>query len=113
VLLQPKQEIAMNHFSNVKGSCSTDVGRPALRNTLKLAALFLLLFVATPGEASAAVSAEVRNACMNYYFRFCSYTGGNVARASACMRAHHRSLSKRCKAATSRSKKSTTRKRRR
>jgi hypothetical protein len=102
----------MDHFSNVNGSCWTNFGGLALRNPVKLAAFFLLLLVATPGEASAAVSAEVRNACMNDYFRFCSYTGGNVARASKCMRAHHSRLSKRCKAATSRSKK-TRRSRRR
>jgi hypothetical protein len=87
----------MHYFSNVNGSCWTDFGGPALRNPVKLAAFFLLLLVATPGEASAAVSAEVRNACINDYFRFCSYTGGNVARASKCMRAHHSRLSKRSK----------------
>src|SRR5262245_4799602 len=95
----------MNHFSDAERSCWTNFGGPALRNLVKLAALLLLLLAATPGDASAAVSAEVRNACMSDYFRFCSYTGGNVARASRCMRAHHSQLSRRCKAATSRSKK--------
>jgi hypothetical protein len=102
----------MNHISIVNGGCWTNFGEAVRRNPLKLAALFLLLLVATPGEASAAVSAEVRNACMNDYFRFCSYTGGNVARASKCMRANHARLSKRCKAATSRSKKATRKRRR-
>ena len=102
----------MNHFSNADGSSLIPFGGTALRNPVKLAAFLLLLLVAMPGNASAAVSAEVRNACMNDYFRFCSYTGGNVARASRCMRAHHSQLSRRCKAATSRSKK-TKRSRRR
>jgi hypothetical protein len=102
----------MNHFSNADGSCWTNFGGPALRNPVKLAAFLLLLFVAAPGDASAAVSAEVRNACMGDYFRFCSYTGGNVARASRCMRAHHSQLSRRCKAATSRSKKAKRSRRR-
>jgi hypothetical protein len=105
---------AMSQFSILSGSCRTTDHRSsvALRNTVKLAAFVLLLLVAMPGESSAAVSANVRNACMNDYFRLCSYTGGNVSRASRCMRANYSRLSKRCKAATSRSKKAKRSRRR-
>ena len=51
---------------------------------MKLATFVILILIAIPGTSFAAVSADVRRACMNDYFRLCSYTGGNVARASAC-----------------------------
>ena len=64
--------------------------------------LFLvgLFLVGMTGSSSAAVSANAQRACMGDYFRFCSYTGGNVPRASACMRRHYAQLSRQCRVAT-------------
>jgi hypothetical protein len=64
--------------------------------------LFLvgLFLVGMTGSSSAAVSANAQRACMGDYFRFCSYTGGNVPRASACMRRHYAHLSRQCRMAT-------------
>jgi hypothetical protein len=64
--------------------------------------LFLvgLFLVGMTGSSSAAVSANAQRACMGDYFRFCSYTGGNVPRASACMRRHYAQLSRQCRMAT-------------
>ena len=67
---------------------------------MRPATFVLIVGFAFPSAAFAAVSSDVRRACMDDYYRLCSYTGGNVARASACMRAHRSQVSVRCKNAT-------------
>jgi hypothetical protein len=75
------------------------------RYIMRLAAFVFLFSVGLflggmTGSSSAAVSANAQRACMGDYFRFCSYTGGNVPRASACMRRHYAQLSQQCRIAT-------------
>jgi hypothetical protein len=69
---------------------------------MRIAAFVFLLLVGMTGSSFAAVSANAQRACMGDYFRFCSYTGGNIPRASACMRHNYARLSRPCKLATAR-----------
>jgi hypothetical protein len=66
---------------------------------MKVITCVLILILAAPESSFAATSSAIRNACMNDYFRFCSSTGGNMARTKACMRVHRSKLSRQCKAA--------------
>src|SRR6476619_6804406 len=70
------------------------------RYIMRIAAFLLLFLVGMTGSSFAAVSANAQRACMGDYFRYCSYTGGNIPRASACMRRNYARLSRPCKLAT-------------
>lgn len=70
-------------------------------NTLEghiiLAALLtLFVFSITPARA---LDANVRNACVSDYFRFCAYTVPGSASCKACFRQVGRRLSHQCRAA--------------
>ena len=69
---------------------------------MRIVAFVFLLLVGMTGSSFAAVSANAQRACMGDYFRFCSYTGGNIPIASACMRRNYARLSRPCRIATAR-----------